>query len=60
MATRIFEYTITIDGKDIPLPPDNSSPSNVTVVNDRIYVDGKEWKDGKWQTTLRALWHQLF
>lgn len=31
---------------------------NVTVINDKCYIDGYELVDRKWKRTLKALWHK--
>lgn len=34
--------------------------TNVTIINDKIYADGYEYKDGQWKRTLKALWYLIF
>lgn len=59
--TQIIGSTVRINGKQLPpAPSSNSSSSSVTVINNKIFINGYEWKDGKWQRTLRALWHLWF
>ena len=48
----------TING--VELPPVPSKGYNNTVINGKVYIDGYEWKNGKWKRTLRALWHLWF
>ena len=31
----------------------------ISVVDDHVCINGREWKNGKWRITLRALW-ELF
>lgn len=49
---------VIVDG-DI-LPPVPSPGYNTTVIDGKVYIDGYEFKDGKWKKTLRALWHKWF
>lgn len=42
------------------LPPCPSSGHNSTVINGKVYIDGYEFKNGKWRKTMRALWYRLF
>ena len=44
----------------VELPPVPSKGYNSTVIDGKVYIDGYEFKDGKWRRTLRALWHLLF
>lgn len=49
---------VTING--VELPPVPSGGYNSTVINGKVYIDGYEFKNGKWKRTLRALWHLWF
>ena len=52
---------IYINGKKLLLPPNyKSNNSNITVIGNRVFVNGYEYKNGKWKKTLRALWHYIF
>lgn len=61
-----FNLTVTrdsifINGETISPPPGKRSGRTTTaVVNNRIYVNGFKYIDGKWKRTLKALWHHLF
>lgn len=33
---------------------------SVSVVNDKIFIDGYEWRDGVWKRTLRAVLECMF
>lgn len=44
---------IYVNGKEIPCPLEN--PNSVTVVNDKVYIDGYELKGNKWKRTIRAI-----
>ena len=50
---------IVIAGQKIPNPPCDSW-TNVTVINNNVFVNGYEYKNGQWKRTLRALWHLWF
>ena len=39
------------------LPPVPSACNNITTVNGNVFIDGYEFKNGKWKRTLRALFH---
>ena len=43
-----------------PLPPAPCNGYNSTVIDDKVYLDGYEFKKGKWCRTLRAMWHLWF
>lgn len=51
---------IMINGIEIPLPSATEERRNISIINDKVFVDGYEWKNGKWQKTLRALYHKYF
>lgn len=49
---------VVINGQK--LPPVPSSGHNVTIMNGKAFIDGYEFKKGKWRKTWRALWHLWF
>ena len=49
---------VTING--VELPPAPTSGRSGTIINGKVYIDGYEFKDGKWKKTLMGLWHLLF
>lgn len=55
---------IFVNGKVIPPLPSRDGDfritSNTAIINNKVFADGYEFKDGKWKRTLRALWHLLF
>lgn len=53
------ETEIVINGVKYPLPK-KCKGNTITQINDKIYVNGYEFKDGKFKRTLKALWHYLF
>lgn len=51
---------IRINDKRVSDLPHKSSSINITTINNRVFVNGYEYKDGKWKRTLVALWHLFF
>lgn len=49
---------VIINGKQIPL--ENGMGNNVTIINNQVFVDGKEYVNGEWKRTFTALWHKFF
>ena len=49
---------VWINGHALPLAP--CQGRNITTIDGKVYLDGYEYKNGKWKRTLRALWHLLF
>lgn len=49
---------VIVNGNEIPLP--DGTMNNVTIINNNVFIDGKQYIDGEWKTTLRALWHKFF
>lgn len=56
----IEDNRITLGGKILPPLPKRYSSVNLTTINDEIFINGYEWKNGYWKRTLRALWHWFF
>ena len=48
---------VIINGKT--LPPVPSACNNITTVDGNVFIDGYEFKNGKWKRTLRGLFHLL-
>ena len=48
-----------VNGKEYPFIK-GMNGNNITQINNKIYVDGYELKNGKWKKTLAAFWHKLF
>ena len=44
----------------VELPPAPCKGHNVTTVNNKVYIDGYEFKKGKWRKTIKALWYKWF
>lgn len=49
---------VTVNG--IELPPAPCKGNNSTIIDGKVYLDGYEFKNGKWKKTLKALWYKLF
>lgn len=49
---------VVINGKELPQCPGRGR--NITTINNRVYIDGYEFKRGKWRRTLAALYHLWF
>lgn len=57
-GTRIRNCNIVnneINGVEIP-----KKSKNICCVNNNIFVDGKQYINGRWKTTLRAIFHLFF
>lgn len=54
----VYVNRVQIDGKK--LPPCPTKGKNITILNRKVYIDGYEFKNGKWKRTFRALWHLWF
>ena len=55
---RCFYY-----GERIPDPPKfNKNSINVSTINDKLYLNGYEWKQEqkRWKRTFAAIWHYIF
>lgn len=50
---------VIIDDKEYDIP-EHVGLSNISVINNKIYINGYELIRGKWKKTLRALWHKYF
>lgn len=55
----VANRTVTINGVKYPFLP-NMKGTNVSNVNNKVYIDGYELKNGKWRRTFKALFHMLF
>lgn len=51
---------VWINGKELPPVPTKHKYYSVTQINGKVYIDGYEFKKGKWRRTLKALWHMWF
>ena len=51
----IIGNRVCIAGQELPPAPGNNR--NITVINNKVYINGYEWKDGEWKRTLKAMWY---
>lgn len=51
--------SVMINGVQLP-PCPAKKYTNVTQINGKVFINGYEFKHGKWKRTLRALWHYIF
>ena len=56
----IEDNRITLGDKILPPLPKKYSSVSFTNINDEIFINGYEWKNGYWKRTLRALWYWFF
>lgn len=54
----IGNQNVFVNGKKYTLP--NGKCSSSTVIDNHIFIDGYELKNGKWKKTLRAIFHKYF
>ena len=57
-GTVVIGNKVIVNGKE--LPPCPSKGRNITTINSKTYIDGYEYKNGKWRKTLKALFHKYF
>jgi hypothetical protein len=58
-GTAVINNKVILNGKELPTVPSGKIRSS-TIIGDKVYVNGYEWKDGKWKKTLKALWYKWF
>lgn len=49
---------VWINGVQLPTAP--CKGYNSTVIDNKVFLDGYEFKNGKWKRTLRAIWYLWF
>lgn len=54
----ILGEEIMVNGKKIPRPPGNGQ--NISIINDRVFANGYEYRDSQWIKTFSAMWHKYF
>lgn len=57
-TTVVVGNRVWVNGEELPPCPTNGH--NVTQINGKVYIDGYEYKKGKWRRTLKALWYLWF
>jgi hypothetical protein len=51
---------VLINGEELPPVPTKRAGHSTTQIDGNVYIDGYEFKKGKWRRTLRALWYMWF
>lgn len=51
---------VYINCKQLQTCPSNSKRSSVSIIGDKIYMNGYEYKNGEWKRTLPALFYNMF
>ena len=59
-GTFVINNRVVVNGEELPPVPTKSRSHSYTQIDDKVYIDGYEYKDGKWKKTLAALWHKWF
>lgn len=54
----IMGKEISVNGKKIPNPTGNGH--NISIINDRVFANGYEYRNGERVKTLLAMWHKYF
>lgn len=57
-GAAISNNEIYVGGQKIQTLP--GGMNNVSIINNRVYVDGYEYKNGTWKKTFAAWWHKCF
>jgi len=57
-GATISNNEIYVGGQKIQTLP--GGMNNVSIINNRVYVDGYEYKNGTWKKTFAAWWHKYF
>ena len=58
----LYSSSMLVNGVHYELPKhlQNRNGHSLTQVNNRIFIDGYEFQNGKFKRTLAALFHMLF
>lgn len=59
ISTYAIGNVVYFRGEKLPPAPLRSG-RHIVFIGDTVFVNGYEWKNNKWQRTLRALWHLIF
>lgn len=59
-SSVVIGNRVWINGKELPPVPTKWKYHSSTQINGKVYIDGFEYKKGKWRRTLKALWHLWF
>ena len=60
MNAKIIGNKVFVNGSPLPPIPGAKSSVNLSQVGNRLYVNGYEYRNGRWKRTLRAIIHALF
>lgn len=60
MQTMIVGNEVYIDGQKLPPLPHKHKSTSLTTIGKKVFVNGYEFKNGRWRRTLAAIWHYLF
>lgn len=50
---------IYVNGKEYDIP-EHIKCHSTSMIDGKIYIDGYEFKDGKWKRTLASIWNWVF
>ncbi|WP_368900716.1 hypothetical protein [Oceanobacillus oncorhynchi] len=53
------EKVAYINGEKIPFHP-TMKGNSITTIGNKVFIDGFEYKDGKWKRTLKAMFYKWF
>lgn len=59
-SSVIIENRVWINGEELPPVPTKRKNHCSAQIGGKVYIDGYEFKKGKWRRTLKALWHLWF
>lgn len=60
MNVNIIGNKVFVNGSLLPPVPGTKSSVSLSQVGNRLYVNGYEYRNGRWKRTLRAILHALF
>lgn len=60
MNVNIIGNKVFVNGSPLPPIPGTKSSVSLSQVGNRLYVNGYEYRNGRWKRTLRAIIHVLF
>lgn len=60
---EVSKQGVLVNGVDVEFPNHllkEGRRLTTTIVDGKIFINGYEYKNGKWKRTLRALYHHIF
>ena len=60
MNVNIIGNKVFVNGSALPPIPGTKSSINLSQASNKLYVNGYEYRNGRWKRTLRAILHTLF